>query len=280
MMATIPSAVTVNITDNDSSDGPSPVGAAGFDSDFFVRQHYRDFLGREADAAGLAFWKNQIDECSTQGCRDERRVNVSAAFFLSIESQETGFFVYRAYQAAYGRRIQNTVPLTFQEFLPDMRRIREGVIVGQGEWRRQLELNKQAYLEEFTSRAAFTMRYTDTLTAAQFVDRLNANAGGALTQAQRDDLVNRLSIAAVTRQQALREVIESATFRQGEFNRAFVLMEYFGYMRRNPDDAPDGNYLGYNHWLGKLQQFDGNYVNAEMVKAFLESIEYRTRFAP
>jgi hypothetical protein len=57
-------------------------------------------------------------------------------------------------------------------------------------------------------------------------------------------------------------------------------MEYFGYMRRNPDDAPDGNFLGYNHWLGKLRQFDGNYINAEMVKAFLESIEYRTRFAP
>ena len=278
MMATIPSAVTVNITDNDSSDGPSPVGAAGFDSDFFVRQHYRDFLGREADAAGLAFWKNQIDECSTQGCRDERRVNVSAAFFLSIESQETGFFVYRAYQAAYGRRIQNTVPLTFQEFLPDMRRIREGVIVGQGEWRRQLELNKQAYLEEFTSRAAFTMRYTDTLTAAQFVDRLNANAGGALTQAQRDDLVNRLSIAAVTRQQALREVIESATFRQGEFNRAFVLMEYFGYLRRNPNDPPDSNFTGYDFWLAKLNQFDGNFVRAEMVKAFLDSAEYQRRF--
>jgi hypothetical protein len=56
-------------------------------------------------------------------------------------------------------------------------------------------------------------------------------------------------------------------------------MQYFGYLRRDPDAAPDADFSGYNFWLSKLDQFGGNYVNAEMVKAFLSSIEYRRRFA-
>jgi len=65
-----------------------------------------------------------------------------------------------------------------------------------------------------------------------------------------------------------------------EFNRAFVLMQYFGYLRRNPNDAPDSDYSGYQFWLAKLNVFDGNFVNAEMVKAFITSTEYRQRFGP
>jgi hypothetical protein len=65
---------------------------------------------------------------------------------------------------------------------------------------------------------------------------------------------------------------------QQEFNKAFVLMEYFGYLQRNPNDAPDGNFDGYNFWLNKLNQFNGDYVKAEMVKAFISSSEYRSRF--
>jgi hypothetical protein len=69
---------------------------------------------------------------------------------------------------------------------------------------------------------------------------------------------------------------------QQETNRAFVLMQYFGYLRRNPNDAPEASldFAGYNFWLGKLNQFNGNYINAEMVKAFISSIEYRKRFGP
>jgi hypothetical protein len=65
---------------------------------------------------------------------------------------------------------------------------------------------------------------------------------------------------------------------QREFPRAFVQMQYFGYLRRNPDDQPDGNLNGYNFWLNKLNQFNGNFVQAEMVKAFINSAEYRHRF--
>jgi len=65
-----------------------------------------------------------------------------------------------------------------------------------------------------------------------------------------------------------------------EFNRAFVLMQYFGYLRRNPNDAPDSNFDGYNFWLNKLNTFNGNFAQAEMVKAFIAADEYRRRFGP
>jgi hypothetical protein len=62
--------------------------------------------------------------------------------------------------------------------------------------------------------------------------------------------------------------------------RAFVLAQFFGYLRRNPNDMPDSDYTGYDFWLGKLNQFNGNFVDAEMVKAFLVSGEYVQRFGP
>ena len=76
------------------------------------------------------------------------------------------------------------------------------------------------------------------------------------------------------------KVAENQTLQLKEFNRAFVLMEYFGYLRRNPDDTPDANFVGYNFWLNKLNQFNGDFIGAEMVKAFIASSEYRQRFGP
>jgi hypothetical protein len=97
---------------------------------------------------------------------------------------------------------------------------------------------------------------------------------------QRDVLVDALNQGNISRAEALRLMVEDADFRAKELNRAFVLMEYFGYLRRNPDDPPDNNLAGYNFWLAKLNQFNGNFQQAEMVKAFLRSAEYRGRFGP
>ena len=80
------------------------------------------------------------------------------------------------------------------------------------------------------------------------------------------------------RGRVLRRVAENSTLSANEFNQAFVLMQYFGYLRRNPNDPQDTDYTGYDFWLTKLNQFNGNYINAEMVKAFISSIEYRQRF--
>jgi hypothetical protein len=92
--------------------------------------------------------------------------------------------------------------------------------------------------------------------------------------------VDALNQGLISRAEALRLIVEDADYRAKEFNRAFVLMEYFGYLRRNPDDPPDNNLNGYNFWLNKLNEFNGNFVNADMVKAFIKSTEYRRRFGP
>jgi hypothetical protein len=256
------------------------------DSQFFVAQHYRDFLSREPDTAGLAFWTNEIESCGTnQQCRDVRRINVSAAFFLSIESQETGYLVYRFYKAAFGNLPGKPVPVRVGQFFPDTQEIARGIIVGQGNWRPQLEANKLAFALEFVQRAEFVARHPTTLSPAQFVDALFANAGVTPTAAERQAAIDEFGAASNTtdvnaRARALRRVAENPTLHQQELNKAFVLMEYFGYLRRNPDDPPQANldFDGYNFWLAKLNQFNGNFVAAEMVKAFISSPEYRQRF--
>jgi glucose/arabinose dehydrogenase len=248
-------------------------------SDFFVRQHYLDFLSREADASGLAFWVDGIESCGADArCREVKRVDTSAAFFLSIEFQETGYLAYRLHKAAFGNVAGTPVPLRLADFLRDTQEIGRGVVVGQGDWRARLEANKLAFLNSFVERAAFASRYQTGQTPAQFVAALDANAGNVLTAAEEADLAARLADGRETRAGALRRVAEDEDFRRAEFNRAFVLMQYFGYLRRDPDAAPDADFTGYNFWLAKLEQFDGNYIAAEMVKAFLSSDEYRQRF--
>jgi Calx-beta domain-containing protein len=276
------STAVLTINSNDATTGPNPVDPNSFNTSFFVRQHYIDFFTREPDLGGLNFWKNQIDECTNEPCREVRRINVSAAFFLSIEFQQTGYLVYRTFTTAFGpTRIGSTVPLTLTEFVPDVQRIGQGVIIGQPGAEALLEANKQAYFNEFVGRPQFLAQYPLSMTAAQFVDALNANAM-ALSQAERDALVTDLGSGAKTRAQVLRAVAEDSDLVNAHFNRAFVLMQYFGYLRRNPNDPPEAtlDFQGYNFWLNKLNQFSGNFVNAEMVKAFITSTEYRQRFGP
>jgi TolB protein len=259
-------------------------------SSFFVRQQYRDFLNREPDPSGWNFWTNNIDGSCTTGdkgatCRAANRVNTSAAFFLSIEFQQTGYLVYRTYKAAFGNLPGAPVPIRFAEFLPDTRQIGQGVVVGQSGWEQALETNKQNFMTSFVQRSRFTSAYPNSMTVQQFVDALYTNAGLVPTSApNRPKAISEFNLTTpsdpAARARALRDVAEDAMLTQQEFNRAFVLMQYFGYLRRNPNDAPDSDFGGYNFWLGKLNQFGGNYQAAEMVKAFIVSSEYRQRFGP
>jgi hypothetical protein len=286
----VPATTNITIHSDESEHGVNPVKDASFDSDFFVREHYGDFLNREPDPSGLAFWKNQIEECPTQACRDIRKINVSAAFFLSIEFQQTGYLIERLYRVAYGSAVgtstlggthQLSVPIVrLREFLADTQQIGRGVIIGAPGANQLLENNKQALIDEFVLRARFTTAYPLGMGAAEFVDTLNANAGGPLSQAERDQLVNDLSSGLKTRAQVLRAIAEDPDLFAAEINRAFVLAQFFGYLRRNPNDTPDADYTGYDFWLRKLNQFNGNFVNAEMVKAFIVSGEYQGRFGP
>jgi hypothetical protein len=118
--------------------------------------------------------------------------------------------------------------------------------------------------------------------AANFVDTLNTNTGDSLTPSERNVLVSQLSGNNTTagRAATVRQVVENSLFSNREFNKAFVLMQYFGYLRRNPNDPPEIglNFDGYNFWLRKLNEHGGNFIQAEMVKSFIVSGEYRRRF--
>lgn len=280
----------VQIQDNDLTP-PTTNPLDNSDAAFFVRQHYLDFLNREPDTSGLNFWKDQITSCGADAaCREIRRINVSAAFFLSIEFQETGYLVYKIYKAGYGNLTTPAgapVPVRYEEFLPDTQQIALGVMVGIGDWQQQLESNKAAFAQAFVLRSRFTTAYPSTLTPAEFVDALYANAGVTPSAAERADVIAEFgtgltSANTAARGRALRKVAENSALNAQELNKAFVLMQYFGYLRRNPYDPPEStlDYGGYNFWLGKLNQFNGNFVNADMVKAFLDSGEYRHRFGP
>jgi len=286
-----PATATLTILDNDSANGTTnPIDGAGF----FVRQHYVDFLNREPDTAGLNFWTNQITQCGADAqCVEVRRINVSAAFFLSIEFQETGYLVYRVHKSAFGNLPGAPVPVRFDEFLRATQQIGKGVGVGIGNWQAQLESNTRAFAIGFVQRPEFLAAFPDSLTADQFVTQLNANAGeanaggtpagGILSSTEKANLVAVLGSTPsdiAKRAWVLRAIAEHPNLRSAEFNRAFVLMQYFGYLRRDPNAQPDSDFRGYNFWLNKLLQFNGNFVNAEMVKAFLVSIEFRQRFGP
>ena len=361
------------------------------DTQFFVRQHYFDFLNREPDAAGLNFWTNQILSCGTdQQCIELKRINVSAAFFLSIEFQRTGMLAYLTERAATG-----ALP-RYGPFMRDVQALQKDYVFGAPGASAQLESNIKAFFNEFITRPEFVATYGG-LTNRQYVDALlttggingttarlyitgldwsqpvppspttsfgtaiartslasaqtvdfslsfrvssaetaahihgpalaGSNAPAIVTlpngefrdftvtlttqqvhdmangqlyidvhtenfpqgeirgqigvlRFQHDVLVDALNQGLISRAEALRLIVEDADYRTKEFNRAFVLMEYFGYLRRNPDDPPDNNLNGYNFWLNKLNQFNGNFVNADMVKAFIKSTEYRRRFGP
>src|SRR5438132_6055017 len=258
------------------------------DTNTFVVQNYRDFLNREPDTSGLAFWSNQITQCGTNAaCLEAARVNTSGAFFLSIEFQESGYLVYRFYKSAFGNLAGSPVPVRFSDFLPDAQQVGQGVIVTQTGWQTVLENNKQAYANAFVQRSQFTAVFPTSLTPASFVDSLFANAAVTPPSSDRAAAIAEFGAATnttdtVARARVLRRVAENATLAQQEFNGAFVLMQYFGYLRRNPNDAPEAtlDFKGYNFWLDKLNSFNGNFIAAEMVKAFLSSSEYRRRFGP
>ncbi len=434
-----PNSATVTILDDDAV---APTNNPIDDAQFFVRQHYLDFLNREPDAGGLSFWTNEITSCgAVQSCIDVKRVNVSAAFFLSLEFQNTGLLAYLTHRVAFGPNAPGSpIPVFYGNFQRDTQALQKGYAFGAPGADAILEANKVAFFNEFVTRPEFVSKYPSTLTNEQYVDNLlaaaslspsqvrqftltltnnqevppavpTASGGGprpasfgtatfTLNSAQtagtlsvtinnidvtgnqtpgdtndnltnahihagptvapgvngpvvwgfvgnpfndnnpndqvispfssgvggsfsgkwdapegngttlaaqlsnlregraylnfhtvqfgggeiranfpaanafRDALIAGLNGMTETRATVLRKISEAPEIKSRELNAAFVAMEYFGYLRRDPDTA------GYNFWLNKLNAFNGNFVNAELVKAFISSAEYRQRFGP
>jgi Domain of unknown function (DUF4214) len=234
------------------------------DSDFFVSQHYVDFLSRFPDQGGLDYWNAQIASCGGNNalCTYSQRVNVSAAFFIELEFQKTGSFVYRMFKGGLGRQP------AYGEFGPDRRQVVDGPT---------LEQTKQAYTLAFVQRPEFQTKFTGATTAGAFVDQLiqsiQQKSGVDLTS-QRQALIDRYNAGADANQGrafAVRDAIDNSAFQNAEYNKAFVLMQYFGYLRRDPDQG------GYDFWLDVLNnRVAGNYRG--MVCAFITSPEYQLRF--
>jgi hypothetical protein len=233
------------------------------DADFFVYEQYIDFLGRFPDQGGQDYWMNQITSCGANAaCVYSRRVGVSAAFFVEAEFQRTGSFVYRMFKGSLGRR-----PL-YNEFTTDRRQVVEGPT---------LEQTKQAYALAFVQRPEFTTKYNAQTNADAFVSALimsiQQNSGVDLNSA-RSNMVAQYNMGSNindSRARAVRVAIDESAFMSAEYNPAFVLMEYFGYLRRDPDQG------GYDFWLDVLNnRVPGNYRG--MVCAFVTSAEYQQRF--
>jgi len=275
---------------------------------FFVRQHYIDFLGRRPDASGLQYWTNNITSCgSDASCTETQRVNTSKAFFESIEFQNTGFVAYRFYKASFGLNDSPassaaptatapaaspfTVPLALKdELLQAQRRIGWGVIVNSSGWQQNLQANKLSFANDWVARADFQAVY-GSQSNSNYVNSLFANAGVTPNSSDLNALVNGLNSGVETRATVLLKIADGTqidgngniytaysyalTFYNQEYNPAYVLMEYIGYLRRNPQDPPDNNFLGYQFWLKQINSGVGSY---NMAKAFIDSTEYRSRF--
>ena len=269
-----PSITVVSIADNDSGNGPNPI----FTTPFFVRLHYLDFLSREPEVDEP--WTNLLSNCPDANNLDPNsqsancdRLIVSQSFFGSPEFQLKGYFVYRFYKLAFNR-----LPL-YTEIVVDMRKVT-------GATPAEVFDKKAAFANDFALLAEFANLYNGQ-TNTEYVNTLMGRYGLTSTTtpdpAAPDDtlnkvtlasadLINRLNAMTLTRAQVLRAIAESDQVFNLEFNQAFVAMQYFGYLRRNPETA------GYNSWL--------NFLNANptqhrtMINGFVNSIEYRLRFGP
>jgi hypothetical protein len=223
-------------------------------TEFFVRQQYLDFLGREPDPPGFNGWVNTLRNCAP-GDSSCDRIHVSEAFFRSAEFQERGYFVYRFYSAALGRKPG------LDEFAPDLGRV-SGFLTND-----QLEAAKTAFANDFTSRPAFAAQYS-SLSNGAYVDALINTA--TVNLANRQIMVDGLDAGTLTRAQVLRQIAESGEVYQKYYNQAFVVMEYFGYLRRDPDAL-------YLNWIQVLDAKPAD--SRHMVEGFVTSLEYRNRFA-
>jgi hypothetical protein len=245
-------ATTITITDNANTSG-NPIDVVPF----FVRQNYIDFLGREPDSFGNKGWQDMLNNCAAGDITCDR-IEVSSRFFRSAEFQERGYYVYRFYSASLGRKPN------YEEFIPDVAKV-SGFLTDA-----EKEANKAAFADEFVLRTEFRNRYDSQVTPTDYVNALLTTAG-LLNHPSKAGWIAGLTNGSLTRAQVLRQLAESQQLGDKYFVEAFVVMQYFGYLRRNPDSF-------YKDWIAIMNQDPNNYRN--MVNGFMNSTEYRARFAP
>jgi len=262
------STATLGIADNDATAGANPV----YTTPFFVRQHYLDFLSREPEAGEP--WSGVLNGCpNVNNDPSCDRITVSLSFFGSPEFRLKGFFVYNFYRVAFNRRPE------YAEIIPDMRSVT-------GQTPADTFARRAAFAVAFAARPEFRTAY-DSLSNEAYVNTLLDRYGLQMITAPdprnpenatritltRAELINRLGATgepALTRAQVLRAIVESDEIAAREYNATFVAMQYYGYLRRAPEEA------GYQDWLRVINQNPNNV--RVMVGGFLNSTEYRLRF--
>jgi hypothetical protein len=246
------STAIITIQDNDTTTGlVNPING----SDFFIRQHYIDFLGREPEPAGLIGWRDRLNNCAPGDINCDR-IEISSAFFRSAEFQDRGLFIYRFYPTI------GKIPL-YDEYVPDVAKV-SGFLSAA-----ELEANKAAFANEWVARSAFTARYAGLGNDA-FVDAL-CNTVGLPNHPSKQTWKNALNAGSLTRAQVVRALVESTEMADKYYTEAFVIMQYFGYLRRSAD-------ISYQAWITTMNANPANY--RVMINGFLNSAEYRRRFGP
>ena len=256
-VAYLPGGLTIDPGVNSAAANPAD------DSRFFISQHYRDFLGREPTAVRANKWINELGNCGSDAdCARGRRVDVSAAF-VENEFLQTWSFIYRVYKVALGRRP------TLSEFNSDRLKI-----VTDPEARGN---SKLAFTKAFAVRPEFLEKYATSVKADKFLEELMASV---MQTAEVDLFSERGNLAALYdgtttgRAEIIQRLADHPAFAKRESSKAFVLAQYFGYLRREPDES------GYNFWLSTLDARTGSDSTAHraMVCAFITSAEYQSRF--
>jgi hypothetical protein len=256
--ATLGSFQTANVTiqDNETANAANPIDTV----DFFIEQHYIDFLGRNPEPAGLEGWRNVLNNCGVTVAPPCDRIEVSAGFFRSAEFQARGYFIYRFYSAV------GAIPL-YEQFMPDFAKV-SGFLSDA-----QLGANKAAFVNEYMARAVFQNKYSATFSnPTTYVDALLQTVAQP-NHPSRTTWINHLksSNTSQRRGEVLRALVESQQVYDKYYNEAFVIMQYFGYLRR----TADGSYV---NWINTMNQTGGDYRT--MINGFMNSAEYRKRFGP
>ncbi len=247
------SSATVTIADNDFTvPTTNPIDGVNF----FVRQQYLDFLGRQPDQGGFTNWVNTLAPCPNGGFGEPPtsncdRLHVAAGFFQSDEYLNRGYWAFRFYMVSYNQRP------TYAQFIPDMAQ------VGGQKSPAEEEASKAAFAEAFVQRPEFIARY-GAASGQALANALLATAGlpaGSYT-----------APAGRTNGQILRDIAESSAALNKFLTEGTVSILYFSFQRRDPDAT------GYQNNIATLNANPNNLRH--MIFIFIYSTEYRSRFGP
>jgi hypothetical protein len=259
--------------------------------EYFVRQHYLDFLGREPDEAGFNFWSDDINSCGADAfCINPRRIAVSDAFFFEPEYQRTGSYVFRLYRAAFGNQqpapnpdLSNAAEAaklpSYTAFMSDRGRVLGGP---------RLVQSQKDLASDFVQRPEFLAKYPAAQGATEFIDAVLStvrDSTGADLASQRSALLDLYNDsgdggrAAVLYRLADDDLagspIDNRSFVNAEYNRTLVFTQYAGYLRRNADIG------GFLFWLDQVNGAPLRNISKQhaMVCSFITSGEYQLRFS-